>query len=61
VLIGGTALAGGRGGVIGTVAGVLIMTVLSNILNLMEVTSYWQWVIKGLIIIGALAIYRGNR
>jgi ribose/xylose/arabinose/galactoside ABC-type transport system permease subunit len=61
VLIGGTALAGGRGGVIGTVAGVLIMTVLSNILNLMEVTSYWQWVIKGLIIIVALAIYRGNR
>lgn len=61
VLIGGTALAGGRGGVIGAVAGVLIMTILSNILNLMEVTGYWQWVIKGLIIIGALAIYRGNR
>lgn len=61
VLIGGTVLAGGRGGVVGTVAGVLIMTVLSNILNLMEVTSYWQWVIKGLIIISALAVYRGNR
>lgn len=61
VLIGGTALSGGRGGVIGTTLGVLIMIVLSNILNLMNVSSYWQWIVKGLIIIGALAAFRSER
>jgi ribose/xylose/arabinose/galactoside ABC-type transport system permease subunit len=61
VLIGGTALSGGRGGVIGTVIGVLIMIVLNNILNLMNVTSYWQWIVKGSIIILALAIQRDRR
>jgi putative xylitol transport system permease protein len=61
VLIGGTALSGGRGGVVGTIVGVLLMIVLSNFLNLMNVSSYWQWIVKGLIIIGALAINPSKR
>lgn len=57
VLIGGTRLGGGRGGVVGTVAGVLIVAVLNNILNLLEVQTFWQWIVKGLIILVAVAIY----
>jgi len=58
VLVGGTSLAGGRGGLMGTLAGVLIMTVVGNILNLMNVPGFWQWIVKGLIIIGAVSVYR---
>jgi ribose transport system permease protein len=58
VLVGGTVLGGGSGGVIGTVAGVLILTLLNNIFNLVGVSTFYQWCIKGAIIIGAVAIYR---
>jgi ribose transport system permease protein len=57
VLIGGTRLGGGKGGVIGTVAGVLIVSVLSNIFNLVGVNPYIQWIVKGSILLGAVAIY----
>jgi ribose transport system permease protein len=58
VLIGGTALSGGKGGVVGTIAGVLIIAILNNIFNLTGVTTFYQWIIKGLIILAAVAIYR---
>jgi len=61
VLIGGTRLGGGKGGVIGTVAGVLIVSVLNNIFNLMGVNPYLQWIIKGLILLGAVAIYSARK
>jgi ribose transport system permease protein len=57
VLIGGTRLGGGKGSVIGTIAGVLIVSVLNNIFNLVGVNPYIQWIIKGLILLGAVAIY----
>jgi ribose transport system permease protein len=57
VLIGGTRLGGGKGGVVGTVAGVLIVSVLNNIFNLVGVNPYIQWIIKGSILLGAVAIY----
>lgn len=57
-LVGGTSLAGGRGGLSGTLAGVFIMSVLNNILNLLGVFAFWQWVVKGLILIIALSTYR---
>jgi ribose transport system permease protein len=57
VLIGGTRLSGGKGAIIGTVAGVLIVATLNNIFNLVEVSTFYQWIIKGLIIIGAVAVY----
>jgi ribose transport system permease protein len=57
VLIGGTQLGGGKGSVIGTVAGVLIVSVLNNIFNLVGVNPWIQWIIKGLILLGAVAIY----
>jgi ribose/xylose/arabinose/galactoside ABC-type transport system permease subunit len=57
VLIGGTSLSGGKGGIGATIAGVFIFAILSNALNLLDVSAYWQWMIKGLIIIVAVAFY----
>ena len=57
VLIGGTLLGGGRGGLIGTFAGIFILSVLSNVFNLLNVSAYWQWVIEGVIIVIAVAFY----
>lgn len=61
VVLGGTALSGGRGGVIGTIAGVLLLALISNILNLLGVSPFAQRVVNGLIIIGAIAIYTARR
>lgn len=54
VVVGGTILAGGRGGVLGTLLGVLLVTTLNNLLNFVNVSSYYQWVIQGLIILLAV-------
>jgi ribose transport system permease protein len=51
VVIGGTNLFGGQGGVVGTLIGAIIMGVLGNGLNLLNVSAFWQRVIMGLIII----------
>lgn len=53
VVIGGTSLKGGKGTVLGSVIGVLIIGVLSNLLNLINVPGYAQSFFKGVIIIGA--------
>ena len=55
VVIGGTSLAGGRGTIIGTLIGALIMAVLTNGLRVLSVAQEWQTVITGVIII--LAVY----
>lgn len=56
VVIGGTSLSGGRGSICGTVLGCLIIGVLNNGLVLLEVSPFWQQVIKGLVIIAAVAL-----
>jgi Ribose/xylose/arabinose/galactoside ABC-type transport systems, permease components len=56
VVIGGTSLFGGRGTMLGTIVGVLIIGVINNGLNLLNVSSYWQQIIKGLIIAGAVIL-----
>ncbi|MDA0841907.1 MAG: ABC transporter permease [Planctomycetota bacterium] len=58
VVIGGTSLAGGRGGIGGTFCGALLMGVLGNGLNLLDVNPDWKGVIVGLIIITAVVIDR---
>lgn len=55
VVIGGTSMAGGNGTIIGTVFGAFVMTVMANGLNHMGVSPYWQQVIKGILIIAAVA------
>ncbi|OJF15629.1 Ribose ABC transporter permease [Couchioplanes caeruleus subsp. caeruleus] len=49
-VIGGASLAGGRGGVVGTLGGVVLLGLIDNLLTLHDVQSYWQQVLKGLII-----------
>ncbi|MER8473765.1 ABC transporter permease [Mesorhizobium sp. M0306] len=61
VVVGGTILAGGRGGVLGTFLGVLLVTMLNSLLNFVNVSSYYQWVIQGLIIIIAVGIHSARR
>ncbi|MEO3807362.1 ABC transporter permease [Sphaerisporangium sp. B11E5] len=62
VVLGGTALAGGRGGVAGTVGGVLVLAVLDSIFNQLEIDSFAKDVVRGVVLVAALAIYaRGRR
>lgn len=60
VVIGGTSLAGGRGSIWGTVLGCLIIGVLNNGLFLLNVSPFWQQVVKGAVIILAVAIDKMN-
>ncbi|MBQ9062624.1 MAG: ABC transporter permease [Eubacterium sp.] len=55
-VIGGTAMLGGIGNTIGTVFGVLILGIINNLLNLKNVSVYYQYIIKGLIILFAVYI-----
>ncbi len=55
-VIGGISLAGGRGSLIGTVFGFLIIGVLDNGLNIINVSPFYQLIVKGLIIIGAVFV-----
>ena len=54
VALGGTSMSGGRGKVTGTIAGVLIIAVLNNGLNIMNVSSYYQEVIKAIVVLVAV-------
>lgn len=54
VILGGTSLSGGKGKLIGTVMGVLILATLSNGLNLLSVPSFYQEVIRGVVLIMAV-------
>ena len=61
VVIGGTSLSGGRGSILGTVLGCLIIGVLNNGLVLLEVSPFWQQVVKGVVILVAVAVDRASR
>jgi ribose/xylose/arabinose/galactoside ABC-type transport system permease subunit len=61
VVLGGTALTGGRGTIAGTIAAVLVLGVTSNLLNLLEVSAFMQMLIKGLIVILAILINQPAR
>jgi ribose/xylose/arabinose/galactoside ABC-type transport system permease subunit len=61
VVLGGTSLSGGQGGVIGTVIGALIIGILDNGLNLLNVSSFYQQVAKGAVILIAVLIDRRKK
>ncbi|QEK10991.1 ribose ABC transporter permease [Crassaminicella thermophila] len=50
VVLGGTSLAGGAGSILGTIIGALIIGILNNALNLLNVSSYYQMIAKGIVI-----------
>jgi len=60
VVIGGTSLSGGRGSVLGTVLGCLIIGVLNNGLFLLNVSPFWQQIVKGFVILAAVALDKLN-
>jgi ribose transport system permease protein len=58
VVVGGTSLSGGRGSVVGTIAGALLLGVLRNILSLRGVNSNIQMIVSGLVIVGVAGLQR---
>jgi ribose/xylose/arabinose/galactoside ABC-type transport system permease subunit len=61
VIIGGTSLFGGRGRVIGTVGGVLLLAVLANVLVALNTPSQVQGLINGVVIVASVALYKGDK
>jgi len=58
VVLGGTSLSGGRGFMVGTIVGAFIIGVLNNGLNLLEVSSFYQQIVKGAVILLAVLLDR---
>jgi ribose transport system permease protein len=56
VVIGGTSLAGGRGGILGTVIGALVLNQMADLIFLLGLSSYWQQVASGLILVGVVLL-----
>jgi ribose/xylose/arabinose/galactoside ABC-type transport system permease subunit len=57
VVLGGVSLFGGRGSVWGTIAGVLIIAILSNMMNLLRIPSDYQYVLRGALLVLAVMLY----
>jgi ribose transport system permease protein len=56
-VLGGTSLFGGKGNLWGSIASAMLLGVIGNVLNLLHVVTYWQWIIKGLLLIFAVTAY----
>jgi ribose transport system permease protein len=57
-VIGGTSLFGGRGNLFGTLAGVIILTLIANVMVILGVSMWYQQLIKGLVVLLVVAIYK---
>jgi ribose transport system permease protein len=58
VIVGGTRMSGGKGSIIGTVLGTLIIAVMNNLLNLLGVPPFLREAFKGVIVIGAVLLQK---
>jgi ribose transport system permease protein len=61
VVLGGTSILGGRGSYLGTVAGVILITLLQSILSVMQIDEWGRQVIYGVVIVGMLLVYGRQR
>lgn len=61
VALGGISLYGGRGSILGTLGGVLLLAALSNVFNLLQVNIYYQQLFLGLIVLITVALYKSPR
>lgn len=61
VIIGGTSMSGGRGSVVGSVLGMLILAVMNNLLNLIGVPPFLREAFKGIIVIGAVLLQKKEK
>jgi ribose transport system permease protein len=61
VALGGISLYGGKGSMIGTLGGVLLLAILSNVFNLTQVNIYFQQLFLGMIVLIAVAVYKSPR
>jgi ribose transport system permease protein len=60
-VLGGTSILGGRGSYVGTVAGVILITLLQSILSVMQIEEFGRQVIYGLVIVAMLLLYGRER
>ena len=60
-VVGGASLAGGKGNIVGALLGALLLSMLQNVLTLLNVQAFYQMLATGLIIIGAMIIDRYTR
>ena len=56
VVIGGSSINGGKGGVVGTFVGVILLSMISTAINMLHINAFYEYMIYGIIIIMALAI-----
>ena len=61
VVLGGTLLSGGKGNIAGTLAGVLIFAMLDNVMGVMQINPFLKDVVRGVVIVVAVAVYAGRR
>ena len=61
VVVGGTSMSGGRGSVVGSVLGMLILAVMNNLLNLIGVPPFLREAFKGIIVIGAVLLQKKEK
>ena len=61
VIIGGTPLTGGKGTIIGTVVGIIILGIIGNIMNLMNISPYLNGAVKGIIILIAVLLQKRGK
>ena len=61
VVVGGTSMSGGRGSIVGTVLGMLIIAVMNNLLNLIGVPPFLREAFKGLIVIVAVLLQKKDK
>jgi ribose/xylose/arabinose/galactoside ABC-type transport system permease subunit len=59
ILLGGTSLSGGKGSVLGMFLGAIIVVILGNGLGMLNVLTFWQSILKGLVLVLAIAINKG--